>query len=390
MENNKKIVLCIDWSNIMFRSLFINQLYGKTTTYDNMEDCKSFMYKFATDLCSIINIFNPANVVLLTDSQHAWRKDILPGENGYKSNRERQEGINWDNIFKCSDDLKEIFGNHGCHVAAVEHAEADDIAALCKETIFEKYHDMNMIIVSADADLRQLIDFDTLTNQYCAVYNTIVKGKTGKRFFYINDDFANWFYKEDEQVDIFFSNIDSNKQYIKSILANNSKIDIATEDPNEIVLHKIFCGDDGDCVPSFYSWVHNGKFVRITPSKEKKVRETLGIKTVQDLLDVKDDLKPVFESVIKKEINDINIDSRLDRQRVLVELNSNLFPENIKKYKNDIDEMIKDSQEGRYYNMKAVEVLKGTAYEGADKKKAIVADVFKDINKYGLSQLPVF
>ena len=387
MKNNK-ILLCLDWSNILFRSLFINQLYGSKTTYDNIEDCQSFIYKFATDVCSIINIFKPNNVILLTDSQHAWRKDVLPGEDGYKSNRQRQEGVNWDNIFKCSDDLKQIFHSVGCHIAEYEHSEADDMAALCKEVVFEKYHDYNIIIVSADADLRQLIDFDPLTNQYCAVYNTIVKGKTGKRFLYITQKMKDWIEKKDE-VDIFFSNIDESKQYVKDIVAQNAKIDIDIEDPNEVLLHKIFCGDDGDCVPSFYSWIHNGKTVRITPAKERKIRETLGIKTIGDLLNAKDNLKPLIESVAKKEVNDINIDERLHRQRVLVELNSSLFPEPIKGYKDTIDYMIQMEHDGVFAGLKAANILKGTDYENANKPKAITASVFKDMEKYGLTTIPL-
>mgnify|MGYP002515179761 CR=1 FL=1 len=163
-------------------------------------------------------------MILLTDSQHAWRKDVLPGEDGYKSNRQKQEGVNWDNIFKCSDDLKQLFKNAGCHVAEYEHSEADDMAALCKEVIFEKYHDYNLIIVSADADLRQLIDFDPLTNQYCAVYNTTIKSKTGKRYFYVNDDFINW-YNTDEQVDIFFNNVEEIQNYVYSSI--NGCTDVA-------------------------------------------------------------------------------------------------------------------------------------------------------------------
>lgn len=385
-----KVVLCLDWSNLLFRSLFINQLYGDHGhSYDNMEDCKSFIYKFATDVCSIINIFKPTNVILLTDSQHAWRKDVLPGENGYKSNREKSPNVNWDNIFKCSDDLKKIFKDVGCHIAEIEHSEADDMAALCKETIFEKYHEYNMIIVSADADLRQLIDFDSITNQYCAVYNTTVKGKTGKRYFYVTEPFMNWYNTEDN-VDIFFSNDDPCKKYIKDIIKTNNKIELAVENPNDIVLHKIFCGDDGDCVPAFHSWNHNGKTVRVTPSKEKKVRETLGINTVNDLVSVEDNLKPILESVCKKEFNDIDVKERLMRQRVLVELNSKLFPEHIQEYKDTIDYMINDISENGFWNLKASDLLKGTEYEGADQKKAIVANVFKDMDKYGLNTLPVF
>lgn len=388
MKTNKTI-LCLDWSNILFRSLFINQLYGTKMTYDNIEDCQSFIFKFATDVCSIINIFKPNNVILLTDSQHAWRKDVLPGEDGYKSNRQKQEGVNWDNIFKCSDDLKQLFKNVGCHVAEYEHSEADDMAALCKEVIFEKYHDYNLIIVSADADLRQLIDFDPLTNQYCAVYNTIVKGKTGKRFLYITQEMQNWLDKEDE-VDIFFSNIDESKQYIKDIVSQNVKIGIDVENPNEILLHKIFCGDDGDCVPSFYSWIHNGKSVRITPAKERKIRETLGIKTIADLIQAKDNLKPLIESVAKKDVNDININERLHRQRTLVELNSSLFPKDIQSYKDTVDYMIQSTGESVFANMKAVNILKGSEYENSNKPKALTASVFKDMEKYGLTAIPIF
>ncbi len=388
MKTNKTI-LCLDWSNILFRSLFINQLYGTKMTYDNIEDCQSFIYKFATDVCSIINIFKPNNVILLTDSQHAWRKDVLPGEDGYKSNRQKQEGVNWDNIFKCSDDLKQLFKNAGCHVAEYEHSEADDMAALCKEVIFEKYHDYNLIIVSADADLRQLIDFDPLTNQYCAVYNTIVKGKTGKRFLYITQEMQDWLDKED-QVDIFFSNVDESKQYIKDIVAQNVKIGIEIENPNEVLLHKIFCGDDGDCVPSFYSWIHNGKSVRITPAKERKIRETLGIKTIHDLIQAKDNLKPLIETVAKKDVNDININERLQRQRTLVELNSSLFPKEIQSYKDTIDYMVQSTGESIFANMKAANILKGSEYENSNKPKALTASVFKDMEKYGLTTIPIF
>lgn len=387
MKTNK-ILLCLDWSNILFRSLFINQLYGPKATYDNIEDCQSFIYKFATDVCSIINIFKPNNVILLTDSQHAWRKDVLPGEDGYKSNRQRQEGVNWDNIFKCSDDLKQLFKKAGCHIAEYEHSEADDMAALCKEVVFEKYHDYNIIIVSADADLRQLIDYDPLTNQYCAVYNTIVKGKTGKRFLYVTQEMLDWVNTEDD-IDIFFSNVDNTKQYIKDIIAQNSKIALDVENPNEVLLHKIFCGDDGDCVPSFYSWMNNGKSVRITPAKEKKIRETLGIKTVADLIQAKDNLKPLLESIAKKEVNDISINDRLLRQRTLVELNSKLFPEEIQAYKDTIEYMVQDVSEG-FTSLKAANILKGTEYENSSKPKVVTASVFKDMEKYGLTTVPIF
>ena len=388
---NKKILLVLDWSNLLFRSLFMNSLYNQNSGYNRIEELKSFMYKFTTDICSIVNIFRPNNIIVASDAQHAWRKEVLPGDNvtpGYKSNRKKNENINWDNIYKCSDDLQEILKKYSMHIAKIERCEADDIAALCKEVVFEKYPDYNIIIVSADADIRQLIDFNEVTNQYCIVYNTTSRGKGGKRALYVTDTFNNWLNENDESssFDIFFENQDLSKQYIKNILNNNSLVELTIENPNNIVLNKIFCGDDGDCVPSFYNWYNNGKSVRITPSKEKKVRELIGINNVADLIKGKNLLKPVFEKICKKEITDIDFDERLQRQRVLVELNSSLFPDYIQDYKQEIDKMIQDTPTVGFQNIKSSIILEGTEYEGYDKKKVLEAEIFKGMEKY-MSQI---
>lgn len=378
----KKTILCIDWSNLLFRALFINRLYGAKANmnYNTKEECKSFVYKFAMDVCSIINIFRPQNVILLTDSSHAWRKDVYES---YKSGRVKTDGVNWDNIYKCSDDLKKCFVNQGCHIAETSHAEADDMAALCKELLYDTDIDANIIIVSADADIRQLISFDKKTKKYCVVYNATTKGATGKRYLYANQDFMDWYNTEDK-VDIFFTNVDDNKCYIRDILNSNDKIELEVENPNEILVHKIFCGDDGDNVPSFYDWAHNGKFVRITPGKEKKIREALNISTSDDIISNCDKLQAVFESVCKREICDIDFNERLVRQRTLVELNSSLFPANIQEYKDSVKYMMDNNTLKFNGYLKASDVLQGTEYEGGDRKASIEADIFKDLQRYGL------
>lgn len=377
---SKKILLVLDWSNLLFRSLFMNSLFSQVNGYNRIEDIRSFMYKFTTDVCSILNIFRPTNVIIATDAQHAWRKDIYAD---YKSNRKKSESINWDNIFKCSDDLQDILRKQGMHPAKVEHCEADDIAAMCKELLFEKYHDYNMIIVSADADIRQLIDFNPITNQYCIVYNTTGKGKGSKRNLYVPEEFKKWYDSTDNSFDIFFENEDLSKHYVKDLLHANSVMEMTVENPNDVVLSKIFCGDDGDCVPSFYNWYKNGKNTRITPAKAKKIRESLGINTVQDLLDSEHKLKPVFEKTCSiDDINDIDFSDRLNRQRVLVELNSKLFPETIQDYKESLDYMLKDVPPMGFWNVKSQTLLAGTQYEGYDKKKVLEAEIFKGMEKY--------
>ena len=179
MQENSKVILVIDWSNLMFRSLYMHQLFGNaTSSYEQMEDLKSFTNKFAIDVCSIINMFRPNNIIIATDSQHVWRKDI---DEDYKDGRTKDPNINWENIYKCSDDLQAILSKHGMNVAKVDRAEADDIMTMVKEVVMEDYPNYNIIIVSADAAIRQLISFNKETHQYCVVYNTTGRGKNSKR-----------------------------------------------------------------------------------------------------------------------------------------------------------------------------------------------------------------
>lgn len=108
------------------------------------------------------------------------------------------------------------------------------------------------------------------------------------------------------------------------------------------------------------------------------------------MIDGESQLKPLLEKIAKKEVNDIDIHERLMRQRILVELNSQLFPENIRNYKDSIDYMVQDTPQYGFWNIKANGLLEGTEYEGANQKRALEADVFKDMSKYintGITQL---
>ena len=393
---NKKLLLVIDWSGLMYRSLALNALYGLTgrgTNYDAPEEVKSFVYKFATDICAILNIFQPNKILIAADSPKPWRKEIDLGEVGYKGTRHREGSYNWKNIYKGSDDLSEMFQKAGCQIAKIEHGEADDMACLVKETVFEKYHDYNIIIVSADADLRQLVDFNKLTNQYCLVYNTIAKPKTGKRMLYGTQDFIDWLNTEDS-CDIFFSNIDMARQSLQNIIKKHQFIEVAADNPNDIVINKIFGGDESDNIPSFYSWYTNARQFKISPLKTKKICENADIHNVYDLIEVakKGMLKHVIETVINRKIEDIDINERLDRQRHLVELNSVLFPEHIQNYKADI-EMLLSEGEQLLYPMKANNILAGSDYAGASKRKAVEAEIFKQLGVYAnttLNGTPLF
>lgn len=383
-------VLVLDWSNLLYRSLFMNHLFHQSVTYEDKEDVNSFVRKFSTDVLYILKTFNPQNVVIATDGRNPWRKDILMDcVVGYKGNRQHSDNFNWANIFSASDALLSHFEKMGINVAKVDRGEADDIIAMCKELIFTKFPNENMIIVSADADVQQLISFNLSTHQYCIAYNTISKGKGGKRCIYAPKEFIDWV-NEPDKNDIFFSTaIDTDKTYIKEILSANSNIELKEENGDDIVLKKIFCGDDGDCVPSFYEWFDNGKKKRVTPSKFSKICESLEIHNTKSLVDKSILLKPNLERILKVELNDIDINDRLNRQRVLVELNSELFPENIRVYKDTLYYMVGKTLQVDFRALNIHKFLNGTEWEVPVVSK-VEKQVFNDIDKYAKNLKKLF
>ena len=384
VKQKGETVLVLDYANFFFRafhmSLIVNPNVGD---YTREEDLVSFGYKLMTDIVSIYNIFKPRHLVLAMDGKNAWRKAILPEE--YKAQRVKDENVNWEMLFGDSNDIQKILHDKlGAIVTMRDHAEGDDMMCMIKECLWNRPEAMNIIIVSSDADLRQLIDFNKETSQYCIVYNQIARPKTKKRRLYINQDFKNWL--EDDQVDIFFSNFDPIKNAINMILQNNKQIETYVENPNNVVLSKIFCGDDSDQVPSFYSYYRNGKSSRVTPSKYQKIVEMLNITEVKSLCEQSTKLSDAIEKVCKVRPDDIDIDERLMRQRKLVELNSELFPENIREYKETIEYMLRNNiPRVSTENLKAAEILANTKYSDGGKKKTLEAEVFRDFDRFSKS-----
>lgn len=379
-KEKNSLMLVVDWSNIFYRSLFMFNLMNPAAgDYTRREDLLAFGYKLCMDIISIYNIFKPRYFFLAADGKDAWRKSILPDV--YKSNRQKDENINWEALYKVSDEIQEILREKmGAIIGCVPHGEADDIIAMIKECVWNKPENMNIIIVSADADLRQLIEFNKKTNQFCIVYNTTTRAKSKKRRLYVPQEFSDWL--NDNDVDLFFSNYDATKSNINAILQKNANIEPFIENPNEIVLSKIFCGDSSDDVPSIYNYYRNGKSSRVTPSKYKKIVETLGITNVKSLNENIGNLPEAVLKVCKVVADDVDFNERVYRQRRLVELNSELFPEEIRDYKDTIEYMIANSKpRTSVEQVKVQDILSGTEYEDGNKKKALEASVFAEFDK---------
>jgi 5'-3' exonuclease len=323
------INLIIDFNNMLHRTLFTDSCNSKGSmkTYDSDEDINAFICKLTTDICYIIRDVIPSKTIMLVDGKDLWRKKIYPE---YKANRHKDDGRNWTKIYKATDELLDIFKSKGVIISKIEHAEADDLAAYYKEQLFDQKGE-SIIFVSSDKDWLQLVDFNTLSNSFVVVYNPIVNNKKIKRLF-CSSSFESWMTAPSDPMDIFsIGSTNANKDAMVNFQRVNSSMKMTVVDPNYILINKVFCGDDGDNVPAFWEYYKNGKLVRVTESILKKVQGISGILLADDLDNVlkTSTIKTSIETVMKTEVNDIDCEERLDRQRKLVELNLKLFPTSI-------------------------------------------------------------
>lgn len=385
-----KLNLIFDFNNMAMRALFTCAYAGEggVSTFDTDQECAVLIRKIATDMAYVMRIFSPDRTIVLCDAKSPWRNTLYAdSDEEYKGTRVKDDSKNWDKIWEALNDYKEILKSKGFVVSEINHAEADDLAALWKKSLYTENNE-NILFVSSDKDWVQLIDFSPVSQRFCACFNPIADNKKQKKL-YITNSFSAWLNNEDNapKVDIFFNNYNSQKDKFKNIRTKDTKIWYTIEDPNLVVLNKIMCGDDGDNAPAFYTYYKNGKKTRVTASKAKKIFEDLNITTVKDLCQANEAnaLKPEIEKVLKKELDDIDVNERLMRQRRLVELSPILFPEDVNKAfayhildNEDLGHVPTDS-------IKFDTILVNTKYLNPDYKKPKESGIFdnlKDLEKY--------
>lgn len=386
-----KIATIIDFNNIAMRAMFTCPYMGDNTikNFDTDEECDILIRKIVFDLSMVLRTFSPERVIIACDAKDPWRNTLygdIDGE-GYKGTREKDDTKNWGNIFKSFDELKDILRLKGMVVSEIENTEADDLAAMWRDCLFSEGY--NVIMVSSDKDWSQLIRFipsENSGNLFCVSYNPIAVKQSRK--IYVTKDFIEWYNKKDT-VDIFFSNYDEIKDKMHKIMEANSKIVFDIMDPDRVLIDKVMCGDDGDNIPAFYEYYKNGKKTRVTPLKASHVYEALSINNVCDLekASASGSLKQALEKEMKKEI-EIDFDSRLYRQRRLVELNPVLFPEAITKTFEKHKEDMSDKGYVSTMNIKMEDVLKDSRFLNKDYNKPRENSIFDDItllNKFSKS-----
>jgi 5'-3' exonuclease len=380
-----------DLSNMFFRSLFIVGGYGsKQYSFDNQVELDQLMRKVSTDVSQVIRVINPSRVIFALDSK-SWRKDISIDENdGYKAQRTKSAYINWDKVFKIMGEFADILETNGFIVSKFDRAEADDLIALWKQELLfnQKQH---IIIISADEDVRQLIQSYPLTSGkfvFCTVFNPFLQGKNASKKLFVPEKYWDEWILDADPGDFFNRGIDADKEDFKRIL-NEPKTKLEKINGEKIVLRKIFCGDDGDNVPAIYTWINDkGKEVRITDSKFEKIIDYIGITSPQDLMNKKSFIYDQL-AIISGHRPSFKIEDRLKRQLQLVHLDPLIFPEEfVKAFKDKVaEEITKPQIYPQNWNMASI--LEGTRYvtgNGKYKKPTTEASIFREIDRINLNK----
>lgn len=385
------INLIFDVNNIAHRSLFVTGGYGsKAYTYDTQNEIDQFVRKMGIDISYIIRMIRPSRIIFAQDSG-SWRKTIKIEENdGYKGNRFKSAKINWNNVYNALEEFTEILQSSGILITKIDKAEADDIICLWSNELQfnQKQH---VIIVSGDEDMRQLVsthynDSSKDNVSFCTVFNPFMQGKNASRKLYVPKYFEEWINKADE---VDFMNlkgtINIDKEDFRNIISGE-RTKMEYINGRMIGLRKMFCGDDGDNIPSVYSWINDkGNEKRITNSLFEKIYEYIinepdEIIDYYDVQERSDRVLYALKKVTKQDNIEIDINERLKRQIKLVILSPCLFPKEITETFNILKVSELNKPKINLGNVNMYNLLEGTKYVKTSKDTNEI-DIFKEIDR---------
>ena len=226
-----------------------------------------FIRKVATDLCAGLRLLPQGGRLVFTCDSRSWRKDVEIEDGGYKSNRVKDETVDWSIFFELMSDFGHQLENQGFVFSKVKGAEGDDLLYFWSEH-FNSIGE-NCIIISGDKDMHQLARHNE--KGWTIIWNNNSKNNVLAVPPSWED---NWVNKE-ESVSIFdmTAAISPDKEKIKEFL---KKVQVEEIIRRDFVFNKMLTGDKGDAVPGvWYVQTPNGKFNGISPKKAEQIMESL-------------------------------------------------------------------------------------------------------------------
>lgn len=380
--------LVFDFSNMAIRSMY-SCVYTDpaVNSFDSQSECDTLIRKLVTDISYVVRLFSPERTILLCDSKTPWRKELFKDIEGeeYKGNRAKDETKNWENIFRAFDSCKKALSTYGILVCELKDAEADDLAAMWRQNIWDE--GKNCIFVSSDKDWLQLVGSNG--SNFCLCFNPIANNMQQKqKFIYYTKGYYDWLneHEETSASAIFSPGLGTKQDIIAIVSTKDAKVVSKEIDPMGVLVGKIMCGDDGDNIPSFYHFYKNGKKTRITEKRCQKILESISASSLSDIESHAEDgtLKKAIESCFKIEITDMDAKERLMRQRKMVELEPSLFP---KRITDAFAYFLEDNRSAGYIASSEVtmqDILKNTPYlEEMDKPKTnSIFDNIKGLERF--------
>lgn len=372
-----ELTIIVDTDYLAYKNLHIakgfdkNKYHENNKFFDNPDDMPTFITRMVTDLSYSLNSFKGYKRVICVKDSKSWRKGInIPNGSIYKDNRTKSDDINWSVFYESVNEFLDILEENGIIISRIDNAEGDDLIYLWSNYILNKEEPDNVLILSADSDLSQIVDFND--DVYCVLYDTRQKNNT----LIAKNGFNKWLYEkleEEQEIDIF--NVDifekiTHKNGVDLIKENLKKLDLHEVNPKEVILNKIICGDSGDNIPSIWEWggiKDNGKFEkRITNRHYIKLHENIinnigeiDIEELRTNTSFRNRIRLVLQENAKTVIESNKFRERLDINTTLVYLNRDIIPE-------EIVEEFDNNKEALYkrFKTKTIDknILKNTPY----------------------------
>ena len=257
--------------NYIFHKTF--GVFGGYGTKDPAEILKTkgeqsmFIRKIATDLCASLKMLPTGGRLIFTSDSKSWRKDVEIEDGGYKSNRVKDENVDWSIFF----DLMLGFGKQlekmGFVFSKIDGAEGDDLLYFWANHFNQIGEDC--IIISGDKDMHQMAR--STGENWTVVWNSnsknnVISVPSGWE--------ENWL-NATGPVSIFelSTAMSPDKDKMKEFV---QKVSLERINPRDFIFNKMLVGDKGDAVPGVWEFETSpGKISRMSPKKAESVMESL-------------------------------------------------------------------------------------------------------------------
>lgn len=321
-----KCTLLVDGNWLLMSRMWVVKDYFSVQNDDseNLRAKNELKELLARSITTTLQKFDKVvdNIVIITDGG-SWRKKLekpkTRTQNIYKGNRVSDSALNWSLIWET---LQEFFDNCasiGITVSRVSDMEGDDLVYYWSRKLNSE--GINCIIWSSDQDLQQLVQYrDCVFTAWYENKKGLCLPETLKE-------------KTVDPIE-FFMTMETCGSSVLDILKKEFLVFYIN--PDDIVMKKVICGDDGDNILSIIREKKGNKTYKIGKKMWESMQDKMGIKTIREFIKKKDDI--CNRLCIEKNYSDVDaVKNEFDYNVKLVWLSSEIIPEELIKKADEIN-----------------------------------------------------